>query len=471
MNQLERLQYIIRAKSDPTFFLHSRYFLKDVNPYPLQEELFVQFVKGKFKEFIGIGGMGGGKTFFGSLFACYDLFDLLIRENPARDYGLASHSPIFVLLVAKSDEQASDTIFNEVKVKIENSPFFQEYFPRIREYNITFRGHPDIEVVAGGAASAASLAGRNVKCIVFDEICKYDETLSQRGAWQVYTVLRKSTNRFGFDGHVISISSPWHVNDIIMTLSRKQDPHTLVRQFTTWEMNPNKKLESPEMQAELAKDPITFWRDYGCEPHSSLESYYPDLNVIKISERPNLLENGTLQENLIDWKQTYFLALDPSIKNDAFGVALLHKEAEKVIADGLWRFTPKGNERVINPVEMRQFLVYLCQKLPIRYLVTDVWFYHEALEEIGRMGVQVIFKPNRKEEHDEVRHAFFDKHLELCNYPEVREEFGSLLILDSRRIGVVKGGKIDTVDALTRGYWAIQQHLSSAFVPNVVEVI
>jgi len=472
MNSLKRLELIMKAKAEPAFFLHSNYFLRDVVPYPLQENLFVQFAKGRFKEFIGVGGMGGGKTFFSSFFACYDLFDLLIRENPAKDYGLASHSPIFILLVAKSDEQAADTIYNEVRVKVEHSPFFQEFFPHIREYNMTFRGHPDVEVIAGGAASAGSLSGRNVKCVVFDEISKYDETHSQRGAWAVYSVLRKSTNRFGFDGHVIAVSSPWHVNDIIMSLSRKQDPHTLVKIFTTWEMNPHKALDSPEMKAELEKDPITFWRDYGCEPHSSMEAYYPDLSVIRIMEdRPNILESGVLQTNLIDMKHTYFLSIDPAIKNDAFGIAIMHKEGSTVVADGLWRFHPKPNERTINPVEIRQFLTYICSKVPIRYLVTDVWFYQEALQEIGRMGIQVIFKPNRKEEHDEVRHAFYDKRLELCNYPNILEEFGSLLVLDSRRIGVVKGGKIDVVDALTRGYWAVQQHLSSEVLPNVVEVI
>ncbi len=86
--------------------------------------------------------------------------------------------------------------------------------------------------------------GRNVKTVIFDEITSYDETKSQRGAWQVYSRLRKSTNRFGFDGHVIAISMVWHVNDIIMTLVRqgKTDKRTLTKEYTTWEMNPNKPL-------------------------------------------------------------------------------------------------------------------------------------------------------------------------------------------------------------------------------------
>jgi hypothetical protein len=481
MDSLKRLGLIMKAKSDPRFFIHSNYFLGDMPaPYPLQETLFVEFFVNHYKEFVGVGGMGGGKTFLGSLFSCYDLFDLLMRENPAKDYGLASHSKIFLLCIAKSDEQASDTIYAEVSTKIANSPFFQEFSPKIKEYNTTFLGHPDVEILALGASSAGSAVGRNVKSIVFDEISSYDETQSQRGSWQVYTRLRKSTNRFGFDGHVIAISSPWHVNDIIMSLARKalDNPKTLARVFTTWDMNPNKQLDSPEMKAELSRDPITFWRDYGVEPHSSIMAYYPDLTIIKMNEkRQNILEPGDKPSDafgklsLADPHQTYVLAIDPALVNDAFGIALLHKEGKRVIADGLWRFVPPETERVLNPVELKHYLLNLVKSLPIRYLITDQWYYVEALTEIERLGVQIVFKPNRKEEHDKVRNAFFEDTLELCYYPRIIDEFSQLLVLDSRRIGIIRNGKIDVVDALTRGYWAFAQQLISLIPPNVVEVI
>jgi len=92
--------------------------------------------------------------------------------------------------------------------------------------------------------------------------------------------------------------------------------------------------------------------------------------------------------------------------------------------------------------------------------------------EIRNLGIQILFKPLRKEEHDEVKNAFFDKKLELCNYPEIIEEFSQMLVLDSRRIGVVRNGYIDTVDALTRGFWAVKTHLiNRPYLPLAVEVI
>jgi len=442
----------------------------DFQPYPLQREMFVGFYNGGFKEFHAAGGMGSGKSTLGSLFIARDAFDVLVREDPARDYNLASHSLITLYAVAKSIDQAADTVFAEVCNRMQ-APFFQEFQPRIREYDINFRKHPDIEIAAGGAVSAGSLMGRNVKCIIMDEITSWDETQSQRGAWQVYSRLRKSTNRFGFDGHVIVISMAWHINDIIMTLLKTKDPRTYTRQFTTWEMNPTKPFDSPEMQAELNRDALTFWRDYGVQPHSSIESYYPDRTIVRMdSDRQNLLELARIGR-FIKSDHSYVLSADPSVTNDNFGLALLHAEGETVICDGLLTIRPQGAIE-INPIEIRQLLLNLCRNYNIAYFVTDQWYYNEAIMDIKNLGVGVLFKPLRKEEHDAVKNAFFERKLALCNFPEILEEFSQLLVLDSRRIGIVRKGKIDTVDALTRGYWCATQHLASRVYPlAAIEVI
>ncbi|KXH76259.1 MAG: hypothetical protein AM326_03095 [Candidatus Thorarchaeota archaeon SMTZ-45] len=486
MNQLKRLQLILKAKQDPNFFLSEPYFIGDFDPYPVQREVFCDFYNGKFKELDMVAGMGGGKSALGSFFIAYDAMDILVRQDPAKDYGLSSHSLITQFAIARSQDQAADTVFAEVQERM-RAPFFMEYRPKIKEYSVTFRKHRDLEIHAGGAVSAGSLMGRNLKTVVFDEITSYDETKSQRGAWQVYTRLRKSTNRFGFDGHVLAISMCWHDNDIIMTLVRRNanDPHTLTRSYTTWEMNPNKPFNSPEMQAELKQDPATFWRDYGIKPHMALETYYPDLTVINFGGRENVFANLQVNfENIevLDRKEigvipvesghTYILSADPSVNNCRFGLALLHVEGKKVIIDGLFRLVPKEKGKELNPYKVRKLLVAICKTFPVVYFITDQWAYNEAIADIKNLGVRVLFKPLRKEEHDEVKSAFFDKTLELCEYEPILEEFKQMLVLDSKRIGMIRGGYIDTVDALTRGYWAIKEHMMNRpYLPIAVEVI
>jgi hypothetical protein len=313
--------------------------------------------------------------------------------------------------------------------------------------------------------------GRNVKAIAMDEITSWDETLTQRGGWNVYHRLRKSTNRFGFDGHVYVISMVWAINDIIMTLIKTKDPKTLTKQYTTWEMNPNKALDSPEMKSEQDRDPISFWRDYGAQPHSSIESYYPDRAIVRMNEeRINMLElakNGIFLPS----KATYILSADPSIRNDNFGLALLHFEDNKTICDGLLTLRPHG-AREINPIEVRDLLMQICKHYRIAFFITDQWYYNEAILALKNIGIEVLFKPLRKEEHDAVKNAFFERTFELCNYPEILDEFSQLLVLDSKRIGIVRKGKIDTVDALTRGYWAVQNHLLTQSFPLIaVEIL
>jgi len=472
VNSLKRLQLILKAKESPDFFLSEPYFIGEFEPYPMQREIFCEFFNGKYKELDAVGGMGGGKSALQSLFHAYDAFDLLCREDPAKDYNLSSHSLIKQWVIARSIDQAADTVFAEVKERM-RAPFFQSFKPKIKEYEISFRKHRDIEIAAGGAVSAGSLMGRNVKIVTLDEITSYDETKSQRGAWQVYTRLGKSTNRFGFDGHIIAMSMCWHVNDIIMTLVRKgkRIPHILTKEFTTWDMNPNKPFDSPEMQAELLKDPATFWRDYGIQPHMAVDSYYSDMEIIRInSTRKNLFEH--LEEQTFPQPEentTYILSTDPGINNCRFGLALLHAEGERVVVDGLFRLEPEGKE--LNPFKVRKLLLAILKHFPIAYFITDQWSYNEAIADIKNMGVTVLFKPLRKENHDEVKNAFFDETLELCNYQPIKEEFSQMLVLDSKRIGMVRGGYIDTVDALTRGYWAIKEHLMHRpYTPLAIEV-
>jgi hypothetical protein len=482
-----RFNKILQAKQDPQYFLTDNYFInwqEGECPYPFQMETFCSFYRGHYKELSIAGGMGGGKTRLTALFVCYDLFDLLTRENPGRDWNLASHAKIFALCIAKSDDQAADTVFNEVKTIISNSAFFQEYAPHFTEYNITFDKHPDIEVYAVGAASAGSTVGRNVKIVAFDEIDSYDETQSQRGAWSVYSRIRKSTNRFGFDGHVIAISSPWHAHSVIMTLAKRTDPKTLALIAPTWVMNPNKPFDSPEMQAELERDPETFWRDYGCDPHSSTSSYYSDPAIIKVTERENAL--AQTGEHIWDLGNLahlnpnfyYILAIDPGQRDDCFGTALLHAESDpivgrKVIADGISRLIPK-KDQMLNPLDIKKYLITILEQAPIRLFVTDqLWFYTEAIAEIEqKLGkANVLSKPNTKAEHDAVKNSWFEGKFELCNFPYVKQEFQNLKVIDSKKIGIIKGGKIDVVDALTRGYWAASQRLDVAFYPNMIVII
>jgi len=477
---LLKMQKVLKAKNDVVFFAEDPYFFPNQKLYPKQREILREFFnpEKQYKELVLLKGMRGGGSFLASLIGLYDAFDLLVRDDPAADFGLASHSTIFILAIAKSDEQAADTIFKQITDKIRYSPFFKSFKPRIRKYDVTFRKKPDVILMAGGSASAGSLAGRNDKCVIFDEIAKYDETRSQRGAWNVYSILSKGTSSFGFDGHVVSLSSCMHSKDIIMTLRERADhnPHMLGYTVPTWEMNPNRPFDSPEMQAELKKDPLLFWRDFGCQPWAQYDAYYHDLDVVKIDETiPNLLEIAYFAwkegHEFIPPDKVYVLSGDPALKQDAFGLALEHQERpDFFIADGLFRWEPDLKQKEIDPIEVRDFLTWLCRHMRVRAFVTDTWQFPEALKYIRSTGTPVYQQHVKKADHDRVKQDFYFNRLKLCNYPYILKEFGDLRVINANKIDHVRGGSMDVVSALTNAHKWLNEHSLKLFPSPAVFV-
>jgi hypothetical protein len=223
------------------------------------------------------------------------------------------------------------------------------------------------------------------------------------------------------------------------------------------------------MQSELKKDPLTFWRDYGVKPYSSLESFYPDDSIININaNRINLLKDSwEIWKATPDWKAThehnFIISTDPGRRNDTFGIALLHKEKTQTIVDGLLRLKPRSDKVELDPLEVRDFCLWLCKTFPTYIFATDqaALYFADLEARVQQMGVKVVNHPNVKEDHDRVKRAWFDKTLELCDFEEVREEFKHLTIINSQKIGTPKGSIIDVVDAITRGYWASNEYLTT----------
>ena len=467
---------VLRAKNDILFFAEEPYFFPNQKLYPKQADILHKFYNPPHKELVLLKGMRGGGSFVASIIGLHDTFDLLVRDDPAADYGIASHSTIYILCVAKSDDQAADTIFRQMTDKIRFSPFFQSFHPRIRQYDVHFRKKPDVVILAGGAPSASSLAGRNDKCVIFDEIAKYDETKSQRGAWNVYSVLSKGTMSFKFQGHIVALSSCLHSKDIIVTLLERarHNPSMLGFNVPTWEMNPNLPFDGLEMRAELKKDPLLFWRDFGNKPWAQYDAYYHELDVVKLDETmPNILEvaqtawqAGAELPN-VPIRENYVLSGDPALKQDAFGLALEHREKDQFIADGLFRWEPT-KKLEIDPIAVRDFLVWLVKQLHIRTFVTDTWNFPEAFQLIRAAGAKVYQQHVKKEDHDLVKQDFYLNRLRLCNYPFILKEFEDLRVINAVKVDHIRGGSMDVVSALTNAHKWLNENRVSTRIPSVM---
>jgi len=161
-----------------------------------------------------------GKTTIASVIACYEAYRWLLMANPQKHYGLAPGQTVFIITIAKSEQQALDTIFARIKANIESSEWFQSVNMKMREKDVYF---PEKKLyLRAEHSNSDSLPGRTCKAVIFDEMARFSETGGPASAERVYFTLTRATTTFGRDGKIIVISSPLYEDDFFYGYLVKQ---------------------------------------------------------------------------------------------------------------------------------------------------------------------------------------------------------------------------------------------------------
>ena len=460
----EHLDKVMRADLDPAYFLTDPYFL-GLKPWPKQIEIFRKFYKSGKRMLIWVSGMRSGKTFMlGRCFAAYELFKLLTRDYE-QILGLAPDSPLFITMVAVAEKQIQDTAFYQLRASVLNSPFFQSFRPRITTETITFRARPNV-IVRALATESATAAGRTSKATCLDEVSGLKDTPGPAGLRNVFATLRNSTETFGKEGHVFVFGSISQSNNILTLYEQwKDSPDAMCLITPTWEVNPNITRESLK-ELEL-RDPLTFWRDFGCVPYASLDVYYRDQSILQFENRPNLLQ--MLREGLeVHGEGPYVLAGDPALKHDNFGLVLARRHGDELYIDGMLQFSPLGKGE-LNPIEISDFILKVVDTLSVEAVVFDTWHFTEAQERIRRKGVPVYNHIVRKPDHDRVKELLYQRKLHLLNYEPFIKEVRALVV-DGNKVTHPRGGHDDICSALANAVWLLNEKQITNR-PVLVEVI
>jgi len=457
-----KIRRINKALLEPVFFLEDPYLL-NMPPFPVQRKIFSEFYyyhnRGMVDELAVVGGRRGGKTVLSSGFGTYELFKLTIVKDPWKQYGLLPDETIYVINLATEEKQAKRTIFDKMTKRMDNSPYFQSlnYDPFTMYWDF-----PDQHVQCMAVpSSAASQVGTTVKCVLFDEIARLAEKRGDDYAWFVYDSLRGSTKTFGLKGIKISVSSPVHSSDTIMTLygesfkpnkpeEKPKNPHIVGYMYKSWEMNP--RLDIKDFSSDFARDPRAAMRDYGCDPSRSEYLYFDNPAVLRVNEtRPNLLDylaDGVLSPSDIKTGYNYVAAGDPAFRINAFGVALGHsvdkidwaKDYEDtrllyllqeypfdgIVIDGLHRFNP--SEEPIKPDKVMDFFLDIAKYWKVGHVGFDIWQFPTIQEALMNEGVEVYTEALKKPDFDNVRDLLSIGRLDICNYPFVLEELRKLIL-------------------------------------------
>lgn len=471
----------LKGYNDPLFIAEHSYFLGR-KIWPKWKEVTKAFyAQEEINELVAVVGMRGGKTWQAGLFGAIEICKLLMIPDIPKYFGLDKGSEVFVIGVATSEEQAGDTIFNSIISKLKGSPFIEKFSPKYYALDVYFKEKPEVRVICG-TSSSASMVGRNVVVIIFDELSRFEQTTSKRGAKLVYESLSRGTSTFGFKGKRIVITSPIHMNDQAMELLGQADPwllddygisnagnkHMLGVHLPTWEVNPNEqyRFDSEFMKNERSKDLNAFWRDYGAQPYLMVERYFGDESLQRIDEQfeereLNLLDAIAKNLPVVPNPGIYCLCGDPALKYDSFGLSLAHREEKTLVIDGLYRFRPEGGLE-IRPSEVKDFLVKVVEKVDrVKFAVFDTWHYPEIQEVLKHHGVHVENHVVKKEEYDKFRNRLFDGTVKVCNYPFLKTEMENLQLLSGMKVDHIKGGSKDVIDSCVQQCWAFDE-----LIPN-----
>jgi len=453
---LAQLQAEIKALNDPVYF--AEHILTE-KLWDKQKEILTEFYNPnkKYRELVICAGMRSSKTYLASIICLFEAFKLLLMKDPAAHYGISKGHKIFIINVATSEQQAKDTVFSQIESKLKNSKWFMDLKPQIRHQEIRF---PDKNlVIRSEHSNSASLVGKTAKCVVFDELSRFKDTQGKNSAEAVYESLSRAVQTFGEEGKVISISSPLYQDELLMRLLKlsKKSPYILGYHLATWELNPNITRES--LEHEFNKNPEAAMRDYGAIPSSALEIYFKQPE--KIDEAVDLLLKPIVFDGVLSSfvsgkpNYSYYLGGDPALKNDSFGLALVHKEGDTVICDLSYRLTPT-KEREISALEVKNLILSITKQFNVQEAVFDTWHFPETLEEIANQGVKVSQSIVRKVHYDNLKELFYTGKIRIPQNEVLINELKNLELIKGNKVDHPKHGSKDLADALANACYLLR---------------
>lgn len=470
----EYLTTVLRGKSDPVWWIEN--ILGVGKMFPVQRELTYSLYQHRYdpaaeqmRKAIIVAGMRSGKTAWASMVSCYEYWDCITMSDPASYYGLLSQQEIFISVVSTSEKQAMDGVYGNIANMLEASEWMNTWFKlRVSNDKVTCE---DKNVTLQTLSSWATTAvGRGNRCVVFDELDSFEQTSGKRGAWEIYSRLKKSTDTFGIDGHVIAISSPQTPTGIIMTLYKQalDEPRSIALIKPTWEMNPNFTKEA--LMEEYKNDLPTFWRDFGCQPAVWTANQFPEgVNLAPI-------RNVLTDKSVISTDKYRVLAIDPAARNDSFGIACGYRmQSGGLVVDGVHKFRRMEGDAFIRPSEISAFVFNAIDRLNISALIYDTWMFPELIENVGNRGVECIKHIVMKEDYDRWRELQNrdDDYLTVVFDEDLKIEANDLVIINpggsKPKTDHRFGGSKDMADCVANVIWYHETHeLTSVITPTVI---
>jgi len=128
-----------------------------------------------FQKAMFTGAIGVGKTTMASIVISYMCHWTLCLKDPQAYYNLLPGSRIAFMQMSTSEDQAVETVFGDIKARIENSKWFVENFPFDPKFTKQIRFDKNIWVLPGSSLET-SFEGYNILGGILDEADSHKQT-------------------------------------------------------------------------------------------------------------------------------------------------------------------------------------------------------------------------------------------------------------------------------------------------------
>jgi len=360
-------------KVDALTFATSEDFCNlNLDDKPMERAALEQFMRAGsgYMELVDICGMRSGKGTVGSVIVWFMVYQLLELADPQRYYGLAPAQTIGTLNMAMSQEQARKNVFKHCLDRIETggrwfrdlSAFCDAHLGSWKQV-LSMQMPKNILMQCGHSSAKTQVGGTNI-CAVFDELCKFKTSEGKDNAEDVYSQIKATTATFGEDSRVCVLSSPEWEGDFGMTLLKmaketddapvfercdscraraeradyvaspaKSHPRMMALHMPTWEANLSLTFEHLWETQNGGANPRAFWRDFGAQPSTAKEGYYPNPERWDTQGDPVLFYPYVTEAGRVilrdDWKpccdSRRFVHVDLALSRDSCGMAMAHK--------------------------------------------------------------------------------------------------------------------------------------------------
>jgi hypothetical protein len=367
--------------------------------------------KFRVSELILVLGRRSSKTVLASIISVYEVYKLLMVGNgdPYDFYGIPYDHEIAVLNVATSRKQAG-RLFAEIKARIRNCRFFDDRIvkpptseeirvctdidlKKISDQSITIPVTGSVVIVCGHS-NPDSLRGYTTICLLFDELAFYDEAEKVSGT-QFYEALAPSVSDFSHkgDGIIVEISTPGPKTGIFYKLwkSSLEISGMLSFKMATWDFNPKRPYDDPELTKFRKLDAAGFEVEFGAEwPEGGVYGIYFPEELIKRCTRIDLKPETSPVPGA-----EYYFHLDPALSGDRYVLVAVRKTIYRDIRGDLCPRPVLSFIRVFEPKpgfgldyeEIDAEVVKLCLKYKPRVVSYDQWNSETSLQRLTKVGV------------------------------------------------------------------------------------